>query len=213
MEPIDKINSIEQLQLQTSDNRIVEISLDQTRMSDTITDVLKEMGGSTDQVVPLPQVDYETIQPILEYLKYHFERPEEHENYRGEDKGCEDIGEWDKKFITGLSRDLLAKVTLAANYLAINDLLMLCCKHIAFVIKDMSFNQQREYFTMNDGIIHNGIIQNETTKDKTTNQPNEEKYERESRIDCPSCGQSNRKDRQICLKCSTNLIENDNNAI
>lgn len=193
MEPIDK------LKLQTSDNHIVEMTFDQTKMSGMITDLLKEMGGVTNQVVPMPQVDNESMQPILKYLEYHEQHPEEHENYRGDDKGCEDVGAWDKEFIGGLSRELLAKVTLAANYLAINDLLMLACKHIAFIIKDMTANQRREYFGShgaNDG----------------TNETDEPKYVRESRINCPSCGQSNRKDCQMCLKCS-NSLENNNNAM
>lgn len=186
----------EYVKIQTTDEngvtQLIHIPVLHTRMSGTLTDLLKEVGGSTDQPIPLPRVDNETMVVIAKYLAYHFEHPDEHENFSGITKGFEDIGAWDKPFVESLSRELLTKVTLAANYLNINDLLMLCCKQHAANIKDMTHKQKNEYL---------GI---------------REQYVRPLRKNCPHCSQSNRMESEFCVKCGNSFkfdLNNDNNAV
>ena len=203
---MESIDYTEYVFVQTTDGNVIQIPLLHTRMSVTITDLLKEIGGLTTQnePIPFPRVDFETMTIIAEYLAYHYEHPEEHENFSGITKGFEDMGEWDKQFVTRFSRDLLTKVTLAANYLNINDLLMLCCKQHAANIKDMTHKEKNAYL---------GIT---------------EQYVRPSRKNCTigGCGQSNRMESEFCVKCGIKFdadfgrtdgledyMNNDNNAV
>lgn len=159
--------------------QVLRIPFLHTKMSGTISDLLKQIGGPSNQEIPLTQVDAETMNTIMQYLAYHWEHPEEHENFSGITKGMEDIGEWDKAFITSMSSNLLYKVTMAANYLAITDLLMLCCKQHAMNIKDMTPKEKKAYL---------GIT---------------ETYVRPPRQNCFTCGQSNRMECQWCIKCGS----------
>lgn len=161
---INETNIDEKITLETSDNHVVEVPLSEMKMSETIMNLLTAVKNPSGQVIPLSQVDLDTLKPILQYLKFHERYPEEHEKFRGEDKGCEDIGTWDKEFISGLSRELLAKVTLAANYLAVNDLLTLACKHIACIIKDMTQKERQEYFGTKPNQTNTTEVQNNNNK-------------------------------------------------
>lgn len=203
---MDSIDYTEYVFVETTDENgtkhVIRIPLLHTKMSITITDLLKEIGGLTTQNNPIPvtQITSETMNTIVEYLAYHFEHPEEHENFSGITKGFENMGEWDKQFVIRFSRDLLTKVTLAANYLNINDLLMLCCKQHAANIKDMTHTEKNAYL---------GIT---------------EKYVRPLRKNCTigGCGQSNRIESEFCVKCGNTFgntdgqedyMNNDNNAV
>lgn len=130
----------------TSDGIRMQLTENEIQMSKVIVRLLTEC--SIDGEIPLldENTNFETMKLISTYLKYHYQHPEEHEKYRGEDKSCNDVGEWDKKFISALSKDNLAFVCLASNYLEIEDLLNLCCKQIASVIKEKSEEEIREYF-------------------------------------------------------------------
>jgi len=112
-----------------SDNRIVEARI--LKLSVTLDNLMNDAG--TDNPIPLPNVDTQTLDKLIEYLQYHDDNPTEHTDYEG--KGLDDIGPWDLKYSDGMNNALLFKVILASNYLDIKPLLHLTCKTVAKKIK------------------------------------------------------------------------------
>ena len=113
----------------SGDKRVVE--RDVLTLSVTISNLIEDAG--TENEIPLPNVDTQTLDKLIEYLTYHHANPTEHTAYEG--KGLDEIGEWDLKYCGDMNNAILFKVILAANYLDINPLLHLTCKTVAKMIK------------------------------------------------------------------------------
>jgi S-phase kinase-associated protein 1 len=142
-----------EIHIETSDKRKFVCVRKELTMSATIQQVTEDCdvnpNGTMD--LPLPSVDGETFEKIREYMIYHTEHPNEHIDYRGDDKTCEDVGPWDREYCKAMNNDLLFRVIMAANYLAMPDLLTLTCKTVASMIKGKTPEQIREVLALKPG--------------------------------------------------------------
>ena len=120
------------------DERIVES--DVLKLSKTISNLLEDVRN--DNPIPLPNIDTQTMDKLLEYLQYHNGHPEEHTLYEG--KGLDEIGDWDREFCSSMNNAVLFKVILASNYLDIGPLLHLTCKTVAKMIKGKKPSEIKE---------------------------------------------------------------------
>jgi S-phase kinase-associated protein 1 len=125
--------------LTTSDEQSRIVEEDVMRMSGTIKDLLDDVGS--DKPIPLINIDSETLDQLIVYMKRHVQHPEDHLDYKDE---MNSISEWDLDFCAKLPNELLFKIILAANYLDINPLLQLTCKTVAKKIKGKSEDEIRE---------------------------------------------------------------------
>ncbi|KAJ0970880.1 hypothetical protein J5N97_018839 [Dioscorea zingiberensis] len=90
--------------------------------------------GCAEGGIPLPNLTAPVLAKVLEYWKNHVGKsPKETEAF-------------DKEFVRGASRDLLLEVIMAANYLDCKPLLDLTCQTVADAISNMTVEQLREYF-------------------------------------------------------------------
>ena len=109
-------------------------------------------GSSEDeapQIVPLPNVKEEILNKVIEFMKYHVDKPmtEIDKPLRSDkmEEVCKD--EWDAKYID-VSQELLFEIILAANYMDIKSLLDLTCAKVASMIKGKSPEEIRQTFNI-----------------------------------------------------------------
>lgn len=140
--------------VQTSDLKTLEISVEEAKLSVTMKNLLDDVTAdpTTGKVtVPLPNIDFGTMQRIATYMKYHVANPEEHLNYRA-GKTCDDMGTWDRDFCKSMNNNVLLHVVLAANYLDMQDLLELTCRFIAGKIKGKTPDEIREELKLEEEV-------------------------------------------------------------
>nr|XP_016476837.1 PREDICTED: SKP1-like protein 11 isoform X1 [Nicotiana tabacum] len=101
---------------------------------------IKNMVEDDYTIIPLPNVDTQTLIKITEYMMKHaVEKTNTNE---------EEIETFDKEFVNGKSYRDLFELILAANYLDIKDLLDLLCQSIADRIKNKSANAVKKIFNI-----------------------------------------------------------------
>ncbi|PHT64334.1 hypothetical protein T459_31861 [Capsicum annuum] len=97
---------------------------------------IKNMVEDDFTLIPLPNVDTETLIKIIKYMKKHGEKTKSNEK---------DIEEFDKEFVKKSFTEL-KELVLAANYLHITSLIDLLCQAFADRIKNKSVKAIREIF-------------------------------------------------------------------
>ncbi|KAM7466402.1 hypothetical protein LguiB_013964 [Lonicera macranthoides] len=120
--------------LKSSDKEefVVEESIAVT--SETIKNIIEDVGL---ELIPLPNVDGKTLAKVIEYCTKHS---------TGSNDDSEDIKKFDDEFLDSNQIQVLFDMVLAANYLNIKSLLEKVCTKIADRIKDMSVEEVREVF-------------------------------------------------------------------
>ena len=111
-------------------------------------------GSSEDeapQIVPLPNVKEDILKKVIEFMKYHVDKPmtEIDKPLRSDkmEEVCKD--EWDAKYID-VSQELLFEIILAANYMDIKSLLDLSCAKVATMIKGKTPSEIRKTFNITE---------------------------------------------------------------
>ena len=83
------------------------------------------------------------------WLRYHSENDKEEAPKSEEDeiiaRFCEEIPEWDKKYLH-VDHAVILEIMLAADYLDIKKLRGLCCKTVANILKGKTVEQIREMY-------------------------------------------------------------------
>ena len=129
------------------DGKEFEVSSKVIMLSVTVGHMLEDLGG--DHVVPLPEsVKSAAFEKILVWLKYRQVNPlppvADTEKYR-----TDNIDPWDQTYMQ-MEMPLLFDVLLSANYLDIKELLSLCLKTIANMMKGKDPEQIKAIFTLPD---------------------------------------------------------------
>jgi len=93
-------------------------------------------------------VDSDVFSKITEFMIGHENDPEIHEEY---DTFDIIINDFDRAFVE-VERDLLFRITAAANYLNMPFLLELCCKVIAEALREKTTEEIREYLSFQEGV-------------------------------------------------------------
>ncbi len=107
-----------------------------------IENMLENLGlGGLDEVIPLPNVDGNTLEKILTWAKFH-KNNSTINNALEKVKLTSDcsIYLWDKNFLN-LEADEFLSLTIAANYLDIKELVDTCCKIMASKVKGKSVEE------------------------------------------------------------------------
>lgn len=126
----------------SSDGDSFEIEVDKVKLSKTICSLIEDAGIGNP--IPLPNVNTRTLEKIIEYLEYHSEHPNEHLDYEKKDD-LEDVGEWDRAFCDNIKNNsLLFEVIMGSNFMDIQPLLHLTCKHVARKIKGKNPDEIKE---------------------------------------------------------------------
>lgn len=129
--------------LLSNDNKEFRTDKEIAVKSVLIKNMLEDIGDS-DSSIPLPNVNYNILEKVFEWCKYHKDDPIIQDEQQNRNT---DIDEWDKKYMD-VDQEILFDIILAANYLDIKQLLDLGCKTVANMIKGKSANEIRKTFNI-----------------------------------------------------------------
>ncbi|XP_009398915.2 SKP1-like protein 3 [Musa acuminata AAA Group] len=124
--------------LRSSDGQEFRLEMEACMMSEILTFVFDDCG--TEREVTLPNVNGETLKKVIEYLKKHTESTSKWPD-------DDELKAWDDEFMkvdTNTLHDLLK----ASNYLIIQDLLDLCVKTTAELMRGKRVEDIREIFNI-----------------------------------------------------------------
>ncbi|XP_010933385.1 SKP1-like protein 12 [Elaeis guineensis] len=127
-----KVEAPKVVVLQSYDGEEFEVDLVVASQSETIKNMIED--GCVERSVPLPNVEGSVLAKVVEYWKRHVEGGKE-----------EELKKWDKEFVEAEKQEVL-EIMVAAHYLNSQPLFDLCCQAVANTISDMTVEDVREYF-------------------------------------------------------------------
>lgn len=140
------------LKLMSHDDKILEVSRSLASRSVTIRHLLEDLDDANEDPIPIPNVDFITLEKVVLYLQAHKDDPPmTEEQQQQEERGQPLIG-FDAKFVDLKTADgkpdvaTLFRLILAANFLDIKPLLDLTCKAVALLIKGKKDEEVRTLF-------------------------------------------------------------------
>jgi hypothetical protein len=157
------------VKLVTSDDETLEVPLQVARMSETIKNLLDDIGGGdADMPIPISNVSAGVLRAILVYLDHYkdvdrllvpvYQKELEVHRTAPECPSARPpfyhpvlIEEWDQEFCSAMDTNTLFEVMLAANYLDIPSLLALTEKTIGEMLRNKTPEAIRKQF----GIVNN----------------------------------------------------------
>lgn len=134
-----------QITFTTSDAQTFKVDEEVAKKFGTVQLMLEE-ELSDDAVFPLGNVKGSTLAKVLEYCKYHGS-PDQQQ--AAPPKPEADVKRWDAEFID-VDKNTLFDLVLAANYLDIEELLMLAVNAVADKVGVMSDDEVKTYFNAVD---------------------------------------------------------------
>lgn len=141
------------VKLITKDQKEIMISKKIILKFQLIKDILEDGDDQSDEIttIPIPNVDYNTMMEIIEYLKYveHNEPLEIPKPIPKSHKIKDFVNDFECEFIekySATNMEGLVNLCLSSNYLDIKSLLDLCCAKIAVMIKGKSPEEIRDLF-------------------------------------------------------------------
>lgn len=154
------------LKLQCSEGEIITVDTEVMRKSCLIDNMLRDLeeNGYDGDPIPLDNVNGTILNKVIEWCRHHKDtQPLDDGLEDGNEKRSDDIPQWDSEFLR-VDQGTLFELIMAANYLDISQLLDLCCKAVANMIKGKSANEIRKTFN-----IKNDFTQEEEAQVKTEN--------------------------------------------
>lgn len=146
----------DELKLRSKDGKEYTTTKTAMKMSSVIHDMLDEdMDESMDSdaaVLPILTVDGNDLQLVIEYCEYHCNNPAEEIEKPLKVPIETLLCEFDKNFLSKMSKDVFIRVTNAANYLHVKDLLELCCANVASSIRGKTPEQIRDMYNLPNDI-------------------------------------------------------------
>ena len=130
------------VKLTSNDDRSFETTVGVAKRALTIRNLIADCD--LDNAIPLPNVNGDILEKVLEYLKHHAETLSP---VAGDD-GAREMHPWDVDFCAKQNQDDIFGLIQAANYLDIDDLLDVTCKAIANMIKGKTTEEIRTLFNI-----------------------------------------------------------------
>lgn len=125
-----------------------KVSLRGVEMSRLIKEMLEEDGDDEIPDIPLPNVEDDTLEPVIQFMEKHANDPMPEIQRPLKSANMADcVGAWDAQFIE-VEQSKLFKIILAANYLDIPSLLDLGCAKVASMIKGKTPEEIRKTFNI-----------------------------------------------------------------
>jgi len=136
------------INITTSDGVPMSVQRPVAERSILIKNLLEDLGGESEESIPIPNVNEAVMKKVLEWCEHHRNDPPATQDDDSDSrKKSTDIDEWDQKFMQ-VDQEMLFEIILAANYLDIKALLDVGCKTVANMIKGKSPDEIRKTFNI-----------------------------------------------------------------
>eukprot|EP00757_Euglenozoa_sp_SAG-D1_P011302 gene11302-3377_t len=154
--PYDGVDWEKNVVLQSNDSVEYKVLKEAANMSGLIKDMLDDQEDDAQTVLPVPNVNGKTMQYVLQYMEYHYNKKADPIEKPLKGKIEDVVEQWDREFLnTDLIKggdekqhELLIDVIMAANFLNCKDLLDLTCAAVASMIKGKTPEQIRALFNI-----------------------------------------------------------------
>ncbi|EDU40520.1 SKP1 SCF ubiquitin ligase SKP1 component [Pyrenophora tritici-repentis] len=141
-------SSEKSISITTSDGITMNVPRPVAERSILIKNLLEDLGGESEESIPIPNVNEAVMKKVLEWCEHHrSDPPATQDDDSDSRKKSTDIDEWDQKFMQ-VDQEMLFEIILAANYLDIKALLDVGCKTVANMIKGKSPDEIRKTFNI-----------------------------------------------------------------
>merc|ERR1712241_1628935 len=152
-----KQNKMSLISLQSCDGQVFPVNIDIARQSVTLRNMIEDLGiEDLDENVPLPNVNAAILKKIIDWCTTHYKNNDESD--------LSSLSEWDLEYLK-IGDGTIFELILAANYLDISQLLEVCCKQVANMIKGKSAEEIRARFN-----IHNDFTKAEEEQIRKENE-------------------------------------------
>ncbi len=138
--------------LYAKDGVNVSIPLDVAKVSITIKNMLEDLGEivemGEENSIPIPAVDGAILTKIFEFCEYIHNNPTELENLKTwlDDKTFTfPLPTWFNEYLN-VDQKTMFEIILGANFLDIQSLLNMECKHVANIIRNKTPDELRSLF-------------------------------------------------------------------
>ncbi len=143
MMTIGNINSSEEsIILSGKDGINIKIPIDVAKISITIKNMLEDLGEMVEEgeenIIPITNINGAILAKIFQFCNYIHTNQEEFENLKTwlEDKSFSfSLSQWFNDYLD-VEQELMFQVILGANFLDIQPLLNMQCKHVANIIRN-----------------------------------------------------------------------------
>lgn len=141
----------QQISFMTSDNVIVTTTRRIAEMNNTIKHLIEDLGYDGDETIPLSAINSEALKRIFEYCENHVnDKPKEYEQRYPDYLDSSEPWGFDADFVAPYEKPEnlpeLFDIISAADFLDNKKLLDLCCKKVAYIIKDKKSDEIRQIF-------------------------------------------------------------------
>ena len=144
-----------QIKLQSNDGDIFSVDLEIAKMSKTIKTMLEDLGledSEDEETVPLPNVSSDILKKVIEWSTHHKDdKVDDDDDDEYKERRSDDISHWDVDFLK-VDQGTLFEIILAANYLDIKNLLEICCKTVANMMKGKTAEEIRKIFNIKNDL-------------------------------------------------------------
>ena len=125
--------------LQSSDMHNFATTLANAEMSATLKDLIDDAG--IENIIPLPQIDGETLRCVIEYCNEFVGKEVPNRNAENTT-----LNNWEESFVKNLDQDQQFRLIMASNYLDVKGLLDMMCCNTANGIKGKTPEELRKMF-------------------------------------------------------------------
>lgn len=142
----------------TCDDVVITTTMRIAKMNETIKNLIEDLGfdetdDSEENVIPLPNINSTTLIRIFEYCENHVDdEPKAWEKRWPDEIDASEPYGFDAKFVAPYEKPenlpALFDIISAADFLNNKKLLDLCCKKVAYIIKDKKSDEIRNIFCL-----------------------------------------------------------------
>ncbi|KAH9859218.1 hypothetical protein J1614_012234 [Plenodomus biglobosus] len=132
----------------TSDGTTISVARPVAERSILIKKLLEDLGGDTEEAIPIPNVKEAVMKKVLEWCDHHKSDPPASQDHDLDSRmNSTDIDEWDQMFMQ-VDQEMLFDIIIAAQYLEVKALLDIACKTVANMIKGNSRDEISKTFNI-----------------------------------------------------------------
>lgn len=131
----------------------VEFTLDKEVACQSVflKNLLADMSGSSEEMIPLPNVTGNILSKVIDFMEHHRNDPPLPPDYEEMIRATDSMDEWDAEFCK-VDQGTLFEIIVAANYLDIKVLLDTTCKAVAGMMKGKSPEEIRKLFNIENDL-------------------------------------------------------------